>query len=124
MANADNPYVLAIEIVLAAGLLLYFFRKRKQRSDVDQVGLQRIEFKLHENFDPREARIKLGAPAQIIIHRFATEPADELFEIEELEIYELLPALHATIIKLTPTKKGKFSMKLGGEREAGVLVVE
>jgi hypothetical protein len=123
-ANAYNPYVLAVEILLAMGLLLYFFRKRRASNSEESAGPQRFELKLRDNFEPREARLKLGKHAQLIIHRFATEPADELFEIEELEIYELLPALHTTVIAVNPQKRGRFRMVLGGEREAGVLVVE
>jgi hypothetical protein len=119
-----NPWVLTVEIVLAASLLLYFLGRRKLPSKVERHGPVRLEVKLYGTFAPQELRTKCGQPAQLMIHRLDELPEDELFEIEELEIYELLPALHVTIIAFNPQQRGRFAMILGGEREAGMLIVE
>ena len=119
-----NPWVLAAEIVLAAGLLWYFLGRRKLPAKEERHGPSRLEVKLCGTFAPQEVRTKCGNFAQLVIHRLDEQPPDELFEIEELEIYELLPALHVTIISFNPQKRGRFAMVVGGERQAGTLIVE
>jgi len=110
--------------VLAAGLLFYFLGRRRLPQEKERHGPVRLEVKLHGTFTPQEVRTKLGENAQLVIHRFDEQPPEELFEIEELEIYEILPALHATIIAFQPNKRGRFDMILGGERKVGTLIVE
>jgi hypothetical protein len=122
--NNYNPWVLTVEIVLAAGLLLYFLGRRNWPPKKERHGPERLEVKLRGTFTPQELRTKCGENAQLVIHRLDEQPDDELFEIEELEIYELLPALHVTIISFNPQQRGRFAMILGGEREAGTLIVE
>jgi len=119
-----NPWVLTVEIVLAAGLLLYFLGRRKLPSKEERHGPVRLEVKLRGTFTPQEVRTKCGQLAQLMIHRLDEQPEDELFEIEELEIYELLPAMHVTIISINPQKRGRFAMIVGGETQAGTLIVE
>lgn len=119
-----NPWVLTVEIVLAAGLLLYFLGRRKLPSKEERHAPVRLEVKLRGTFTPQEVRTKCGQLAQLMIHRLDEQPEDELFEIEELEIYELLPAMHVTIISINPQKRGRFAMIVGGETQAGTLIVE
>lgn len=124
LANGDNPWVLLIEIGGAGLILWILFFRSKLGHTVDKTGLQRIEMKLSGVLSPVEVRVAVGRPAQLLIHRFDKEPPEELFEIEELGIYELLPALYTTVIAFNPEKRGKFPMILGGERKAGTMVVE
>ncbi len=77
----------------------------------------------NQTLSPIEIRIESNRPTQLLIHRLDREPDDELFEIEDLDIYELLPALHTTIISFQADKRGKFKMVLAGQREAGVIIV-
>jgi plastocyanin domain-containing protein len=119
-----NPWILTVEIVLAAGLLWYFLGRRKLPPSARRHGPIRLETKLRGTFTPPELRTKAGKEAQLVIHRFDEEPLNELFEIEELNIYEILPALHATIIAFTPEKRGRFPMVLGGDKISGMLIVE
>jgi plastocyanin domain-containing protein len=119
-----NPWVLTVEIVLAAGLLLYFLGRRKLPSKEERHAPVRLEVKLRGTFTPQEVRTKCGQLAQLMIHRLDEQPEDELFEIEELEIYELLPAMHLTIISINPQNRGRFAMIVGGETQAGTLIVE
>ncbi|MBI5058615.1 cupredoxin domain-containing protein [candidate division KSB1 bacterium] len=104
-------------------LIFLFFRKRNNKSD-QNTPIQRVEVKLSGTFHPAETRIQVNRPTQLLIHRFETEPEHELFEIEELNLYELLPAKHTTIIAFTAEKRGSFGMVVAGEREAGRLIVE
>jgi plastocyanin domain-containing protein len=120
----ENPWLILIQ-VLAAGSILYFLFFRKGRSDKSQnATFQRIELKLMRDFTPNELALQQHHPVELLIHRYDSEPQDELFEIEELGLYELLPARHTTIIRFTPEKRGRFPLVLAGEREAGWVVVE
>jgi hypothetical protein len=120
----ENPWSLLLQIAAAGMILMFlFFRKRNNKSD-DSSHIQRAEVKLRREFIPTQTRIQANRPTQLLIHRFETEPDDELFEIEELNLYELLPAKHTTIIAFTPEKRGNFAMIIAGEREAGRLIVE
>jgi hypothetical protein len=53
-----NPWVLTIEIILAAGLLLYFLGWRKLPAKVERHAPVRLEVKLHGTFTPQEVRTK------------------------------------------------------------------
>jgi hypothetical protein len=121
----ENPWLIFVEILIAAAILGYlFFRRRpSDRSTPDSV--QRIETKLSRNeFEPNVLTVQYDRPAQLLIHRFDNDPDEELFEIEELQVYTLLPALHTTIIPFSPQRRGSFAMVLGGSRRAGTLTVE
>ena len=124
LPNGDNPWVLLIEIAAAGFILWLLFFRSKFSHPTDKPGLQRVEVKLSGALNPAEVKVVAGRPAQLLIHRFDKEPPEELFEIEELGIYELLPALYTTVIAFNPEKRGKFPMILGGERKAGTMVVE
>jgi plastocyanin domain-containing protein len=124
-SEADSPWLLVIEIALVAAILFYLYFRKRQDSSPERGIPQKIEIKLTDGcLSPAEIHLQLNRPIQLLIHRHDRSPDDELFEIEELGIYELLPALHTTIIFTNPQKSGKFKMVLGAEREAGVVVVE
>lgn len=124
LPNGDNPWVLLVEIFAAGFILWLLFFLKKFGHTAEKQGLQRIQLKLSGGLTPAEVQVEAGRPAQLLIHRFDREPPEELFEIEELEIYELLPALHTTVIAFHTEKRGRFSMILGGKRKAGTIVVE
>lgn len=124
MLSVNNPYGLIFEILVAASLFIFLFWRRPKKKDADSRELLRIEIKLSGGFQPSEVHLNLGRPTQLVIHRFEAAPEDELFEIEDLDIYELLPAYHTTIIAINPHKRGSFPMILGGEKKAGLIIVE
>jgi plastocyanin domain-containing protein len=124
LPNGDNPWILLLEIGAAGFILWLLFFRKKYGHSAEKHGLQRIEIKLLAGMAPAEVRVAVGQPAQLLIHRYDKEPPEELFEIEELGIYELLPALYTTVIAFNPEKRGRFPMILGGERKAGMMVVE
>ena len=110
---------------IAAIFWFFYFRGRSARSEPREARkLQQFETKLKNGqLEPAEYEIRLGHPVQWLIHRYDSEPDDEIFEIDELEIYELLPAGHTTIIAFLPEKKGKYKIVLGTNREAGIVRV-
>ncbi|MBL0063078.1 MAG: cupredoxin domain-containing protein [bacterium] len=113
-------------IAFVAAIFWYFyFRGRSGTSEPREPRkLQQFESKLKNGqLEPAEYEIRVDHPVQWLIHRFDTEPDDEIFEIEELELYQLLPAGHTTIIAFLPEKKGKYKIILGTEREAGLVRV-
>jgi|WetSurMetagenome_2_1015567.scaffolds.fasta_scaffold983524_1 hypothetical protein len=126
MAIGQNTISLIFEILLAGLIAAYLFLRKRPSTKLDEQSILRVELKLSENgrLTPQEVRIPVGQRAQLVIQRFDREPAEELFEIEALNVYELLPALHATIIVIKPEQRGRFPMVLATEREAGMLVVE
>lgn len=108
---------------IAAVFWYFYFRGRSGSSEPREARkLQQFETKLKNGIlEPAEYDIKVDHPVQWLINRYDSEPDDEIFEIADLEIYELLPAEHTTIIAFLPEKKGKFKIVLGAEREAGVV---
>jgi hypothetical protein len=121
----DNPWLTFVEIVIAAAILGYLFFRRRPGQSEDSHTIQRIEIKLSGAvLTPTQVRVPLNHPAQLVIHRFDRDPDEELFEVDALQVYALLPALHTTIIPFNPQQRGAFPMILGGEREAGKLIVE
>lgn len=121
---SENSTTLIIEVIAALGLLLYLYFRKKAGKLPETRTIQRIEIKLLGKLTPKEVHVKAGNPAQLLIYRYDSDPVEELFEIEALGIYEILPALHTTIIAFTPERHGRFPMVLGGERKAGVMIVE
>jgi len=85
-----------------------------------------VELKLSESgkLTPHEMRIPVKRKIHLVIQRLDREPTEELFEIEALNVYELLPALHVTIIAIQTEQRGRFPIVLAGEQEAGTLIVE
>jgi plastocyanin domain-containing protein len=124
LPNGDNLWVLLFEIGLVGGIVWYLYLRKSHRKEGDESEIQRIEIKLLGELSPSTVHVKAGLRAQLIIHRFETEPTEELFEIEEFDIYELLPAGHTTIIAFDPIRRGTFPMVLAGEKKAGVIIVE
>jgi len=112
-----------VEILAALGLLAYFFFRRRKKAR-DEAGVQIVELRLEGKLNPDEIRVRAGEPVQLRIHRYERAPKEQLFEIEELEIYEILPAMCTTVISFTPTKRGRFPMILAQENKAGEIVVE
>ncbi|MBU0507643.1 cupredoxin domain-containing protein [bacterium] len=121
----ENPWIILLEILLAAGILIYLFFRRKSGKPGVHDRFGRVEAKLKGGkLDPPELRAPVGRLSQLVIHRYDQEPREELIEIADLEIYELLPALNTTIIRFQPEKRGTFPIVLGAEREIGTLIVE
>ncbi len=120
----ENNWVLLAEIV-AAGIILIYLFFRKGKKGVSYPGsFRRIDIKLHGSLQPREICIGSGETVHLYIHRYDAEPSEELFEIDALELYELLPAGHTTIIKVASERRGRFPIVLGAEKEVGVLVIQ
>jgi hypothetical protein len=123
--GVEDPWYLVAEIAIVAAIFAYLYFRKRHDSSSERGTIQKIEIKLaHGNLSPSELHLQLNRPTQLIIHRLDSEPDDELFEIDELAIYELLPALHSTVMMLNPQQKGTFKMVLGAEREAGIVIVE
>ena len=121
----ENPWLIFVEIVIAVAILAYLFFRRRPPPAGDRDSLQKIEVKLSgAEFEPKEVRVQYNRPAQLLIHRYESDPDEELFEIDPLQVYALLPAMHTTIIPFNPQVRGSFPMVLGGERKAGVMIVE
>ncbi len=120
----ENNWVLLAEIIAAGMILIYLFFRKGRFTDPRPDKIQRVEMKLLGELRPSEVTVAAGRTVHLLIHRYDADPAEELFEIEALELYELLPAGHTTVVKFTPTHKGSFPMVLAGEREAGRLIVE
>jgi plastocyanin domain-containing protein len=120
----ENTTTLIIEAIAVLILLAYFYYRKKSSEAPDSRTIQRIEIKLLGSLTPSEVRVQAGRPAQLYISRFDEDPKEELFEIEALGIYEVLPALNTTIIAFTPERHGRFPMVLGGVRTAGLMIVE
>ncbi|MFZ5432248.1 MAG: cupredoxin domain-containing protein [Calditrichota bacterium] len=121
----ENPWILLIEVAAVMGLLIFLFF-RKKRKDSDQTGASnRFDLRLSGGeLTPKEVVLQVNQPVQLVIARYDSEPREELFEIQELEIYELLPALNATIIKINPTQRGTFPMVIGAEKTVGTMIVQ
>jgi plastocyanin domain-containing protein len=122
--SSGNTWTLLLEVGVAAAILGFLFLRRRGRDSEQSQDIQRIELKLAGTLLPAEVRVRAGQRAQLLIHRFETEPPEELFEIEEFDIYEFLPAGHTTIIAFDPERRGRFPMVLAGEKAAGVIIVE
>ncbi|MBK6764980.1 MAG: cupredoxin domain-containing protein [bacterium] len=116
--------VAGVAFVAAVFWYFYFRGRSGHRVPREERKLQQFESKLKNGvLEPVEYDITCNLPVQWLIHRFDTEPDDEILEINELEIYELLPAGHTTVIAFYPEQKGKFKIVLGTERTAGVMRV-
>lgn len=112
----------AAGIAFIGGVFWYFYFRGRSRKVVprEERMLQQFESKLlNGKLEPEEYEFKVNQPVQWLINRFDSAPDDEIFEIEGLEIYELLPAGHTTILAFLPEKKGKFKIVLGAERVGG-----
>lgn len=121
----ENPWLIFVEIVIAAAILGYLFFRRRPPQVAGEDSVLRIEVKLfNATLRQDEVRVQFNRPAQLLIHRFDIEPDEELFEIDDLQIYALLPARHTTIIPFNPQQRGSFPMVLGGDRQAGMMIVE
>ena len=121
----QNPWLIFIEILIAGAILVYLFFRRRPDPGESGGPIEKVEVKLSgEVLKPSDVRVRLNRPVQILVHRFDREPEEELFEIDDLQVYALLPALHTTIIPFNPQKRGTFPIVLGGERRAGAITVE
>ena len=120
----DNAWLIFTEILIAGAIFWYLFFRTKPKSATDE-GVLRVELKLSGALlQPQEIHVQVNRSTQLLIHRFDNEPAEELFEIDDLRVYALLPALHTTIIPFHPQERGTFPMILGGDRQAGTIIVE
>lgn len=124
MSSNYNTWFLLAQILAAGAILAFLYFRRSPVLTSREREIQRIEIKLLGNFSPTEVRFQPDRTAQLVIHRFDSEPKDEIFEIEELNIYELLPAGHTTIISFETEKRGMFPITLGEKQQAGMLIVE
>lgn len=121
----ENPLIIYVQIALAAVLLIYFYFRRKSRVSGQRDRSGRVEAKvIGGKLEPAELHVPVGELSQLVISRYDREPREELFEIEEFALYELLPAVNATIMKIQPTKRGNFPIVLSGERQVGTITVE
>ena len=119
----DNSWVIFVEIIIAGVIFGFLFFRRKPKGDSD-AGVRRVELKLSGAvLTPAVISVSFNHSTQLIVHRFDAEPAEELFEIDDLKVYALLPALHSTIIPFNPQQRGSFPIVLGGDRTAGTLTV-
>lgn len=121
----ENPLIIYIQIALAAALLIYFYFRRKSRVSGQRDRSGRVEAKvIGGKLEPAELRVPMSEPSHLVISRYDREPREELFEIEEFGLYELLPAVNATIMKIQPRRRGTFPIILAGERQVGTITVE
>jgi hypothetical protein len=91
----DNSWVIFVEIIIAGVIFGFLFFRRKPKGDSD-AGVRRVELKLSGAvLTPAVISVSFNHSTQLIVHRFDAEPAEELFEIDDLKVYALLPAFHS-----------------------------
>ncbi|WP_314245413.1 heavy metal translocating P-type ATPase [Streptomyces sp. DSM 40907] len=122
--NAADVAVVALAVVLIAGLGWYFFGPRRARSARLEGGVQRVEVTVRGGYSPDVIRVRQGIPLELVFDRQESGECTSRVVFPDLRVSAGLPAYARTAVRVDPSEAGSFGFACGMNMIHGTLLVE
>ncbi|WP_331767989.1 heavy metal translocating P-type ATPase [Embleya sp. NBC_00896] len=122
MTGADVA-VVAVAVLLIAGLGWYFFGPRRARTARIEGGVQRVEVTVRGGYTPDVIRVREGVPVELVFDRQESGECTSRVVFPDLHVSAGLPANRQTTVRLTPPAPGTYGFACGMNMIHGTLLV-
>lgn len=122
--DAADVAVVALAVVLIAGLVWFFFGPRRARSARLEGGVQRVEVTVRGGYSPDVIRVRQGIPLELVFDRQESGECTSRVVFPDLRVSAGLPAYARTAVRVDPSEAGSFGFACGMNMIHGTLVVE
>ncbi|MFE7754522.1 heavy metal translocating P-type ATPase [Streptomyces sp. NPDC057418] len=116
--------VLALAVVLVAGLGWFFFGPRKARTAQLEGGVQRVEVTVRGGYRPDVIKVRQGLPVELVFDRQESGECTNRVVFPDLRVSAGLPAYARTTVRVVPDRAGSFGFACGMNMIHGTLLVE
>jgi Cu+-exporting ATPase len=111
-------------ILLAGGLIWFFFGPKEQGTAAVREGVQEIEVAVKGGYSPGVIRAKEGVPLRIVFDRQEAGECTSEVVFPDFRMRRSLPAFTKTAVDVLPERSGQFAFACGMNMVHGTLIVE
>ena len=119
-----NLVVVALAVLLTAGLGWFFFAPRKGRSAELVGSVQEVRVTVKGGYSPDRVLVRQGVPLRIVFDRQESGECTSRVVFPDFALNRALPAYAQTSVELMPARPGEFGFACGMNMVHGTLVVE
>ena len=123
--NSDQIFVTLFGLLLATGVIWYFFLYKKQSVTAkESSGVQDVKILVKGGFDPELIVVKKNKPVRLNFYRDETSSCSETVVFPDFRLRQELPAFKNTVIEILPQQTGEFDFHCDMNMLHGKLIVE
>ena len=120
----SDVVVIAVGVVLSAGLAWFFFGPRKVRRAELHAGIQEVTVVVRGGYSPDLITVRQGLPLRITFDRQESGDCTSRVIFSDFAVSKSLPAFGTATVEFTPRTAGRFGFACGMNMVHGTLVVE
>jgi plastocyanin domain-containing protein len=119
MSGTDWMVVMGATLSIAAVYWWFFVA-----GQTPVVARAEVVITVDGGYSPSVIQAKVGAPLRLIFDRKDNSSCSEEIVIPEFNVRQYLPTGERTVIEVTPTRAGKFSMSCGMSMLHGSIIAD
>ena len=119
MSGTDWAVVLGATLTIAAVYWWFFVA-----GQTPVVARAEVVITVDGGYSPSVIQAKVGAPLRLIFDRKDNSSCSEEIVIPEFNVRQYLPTGERTVVEVTPTRAGKFSMSCGMSMLHGSIIAD
>lgn len=111
--GASEWTVLGVALLATAGVIWFFFGRRKSSRAETLNGVQEVKVLVKGGYSPDIIEVRAGVPVRFLFDRRETGDCSSRVVFPDFKINQSLPAYATTAVEFTPTETGDFGFACG-----------
>ncbi|MBW4078259.1 MAG: heavy metal translocating P-type ATPase [Acidobacteria bacterium] len=122
--SARDIVVVAVDLMVAAGLGWWFFGPKKTTASELEAGVQTVHVTVRGGYSPNRISARTGVPLRLVFDRQESGDCTSQVVFPDLGVSAELPAFAQTVVDILPSAPGVYAFACGMNMNHGVLTVE
>ena len=122
--SASDIVVVAVDLMVAAGLGWWFFGPKKTTTSELEGGVQTVHVTVRGGYSPNRISARTGVPLRLVFDRQESGDCTSRVVFPDLGVSAELPAFAQTVVEIVPDAPGVYAFACGMNMNHGVLTVD